>query len=170
VTAGSSGSNFRFAYTRARGLASFGSGRSAVSPGLDLDLEWGYGRGLPLDRWWSLGGSSFMIGSRTQGVLAPNFLVGRLGLPLRFAGPVGTSLQVIPRIDYGMLAEDPGALFGPYRGMGAGVVMRTILTKFYVQFAYGFLRGRDPDQGWGRTSGSFNLLIGTQPFDFWNQR
>jgi len=162
--------DFRFAYVRTRGLTSFGSGRSPMNPGLDLDLEWGYGRNAPLDRWWALGGSSFLLGSRTQGYLAPNFLVGRLGLPVRMPGPFGTSFQAIPRIDYGMVAVDPAGLFGPDRGLASGLLLRTILAKFYVELSYGFLRTRDPVQGWGRASGSFNATLGTQPFDFWNHR
>jgi len=170
AAADSPGKEFRFAYVRARGLTAFGSGRSPVNPGLDLDLEWGYGRNPPLDRWWTLGGSSFLLGSRSQGYLAPNFLVGRLGLPVRMPGPFGSSYQVIPRVDCGVVAQDPGALFGPNRAMAAGLLLRTILAKFYVELSYGFLRTHDPDAGWNRTTGSFNALIGTQPFDFWTHR
>ena len=162
--------DFRFAYMRARGLTAFGSGRSPLNPGLDLDLEWGYGRDAPLDRWWALGGSSFLLGSRSQGYLAPNFLVGRLGLPVRMPGPFGLSFQAVPRIDYGMVAVDPARLFGPDRGLAGGLLLRTILAKFYVELSYGFLRTRDPVLGWGRASGSFNATLGTQPFDFWNQK
>jgi hypothetical protein len=103
-----------------------------------------------------------------MGYLAPNFLVARLGFPIWFPGPYGSSFQVIPRFDYGMVAADGGTLFGPNRGQGSGLMLRTILAKFYVELSYGFLRTRDPLQGWGRASGSFNALIGTQPFDIWS--
>jgi hypothetical protein len=163
-------SMFRFGYLRARGLTSFGSDHSPASPGLDLDLEWGYGDHLPLDRWWTLGGTSFLVGSRSMGYLAPNFLVGRLGVPVQMPGPFGISFQAIPRFDYGLLAGDPGSLFGANRGQAAGLILRTILAKFYVELSYGFLRTSGPDQGWTRASGAFTALIGTQPFDIWSRR
>ena len=161
---------FQYGYLRARGLASFGPDRAPASPGLDLDLEWGYGRRLPLDRWWTLGGSGFLIGSQSMGLLAPDFLVGRLGLPVRIPGPFGWSLQAIPRFDYAVAAAEPGLLFRDRRYQGAGLLVRTILARFYVEASYGFLRGSDPVAGWGRTTGAFNFLVGTQPFDIWSQR
>jgi len=164
------GSTFRYGYLRARGLTTFGPDRSPANPGLDLDLEWGYGNHLPLDRWWTLGGPSFLMGTKSMGYLVPNFLVGRLGFPIRTPGPYGTSFQAIPRFDYGVVSADAGSLFGPSRGEAAGLMLRTILAKFYVEVSYGFLRTCDPVQGWGRPSGSFNALIGTEPFDLWSRR
>jgi hypothetical protein len=160
--------SFQFGYLRARGLAS--AERAPASPGLDLDLEWGYGSRLPLDRWWTLGGPGFLMGSRSMGLLAPDFLVGRLGLPVQMAGPFGLSFQASPRIDYGVAAAEPGRLFRDRRYQAAGLQVRTILAKFYVEGSYGFLRAYDPAAGWGRTHGSFNVRIGTQPFDIWSQR
>ena len=49
-------------------------------------------------------------------------------------------------------------------------MLRTMVQKFYVECSYGFLRDAVPGQGWGRFSGSFNTLIGTQPFDIWSRR
>lgn len=161
---------FQYGYLRARGLAGFGPDSAPASPGLDLDLEWGYGRRLPLDRWWTLGGSGFLLGSRSMGLLAPDFLVGRLGLPVRIPGPFGLSFQAIPRFDYAVAAAEPGRLFQDRRYQGAGLLVRTMLARFYVEASYGFLRGSDPVAGWGRTTGSFNVLVGTQPFDIWSQR
>ena len=161
---------FQYGYLRARGLAGFGPDSAPASPGLDLDLEWGYGRRLPLDRWWTLGGSGFLLGSRSMGLLSPDFLVGRLGLPVRMPGPFGLSFQAIPRFDYAFAAAEPGRLFRDRRYQSAGLLMRTMLAKFYVEASYGFLRGFDPAGGWGRTTGSFNVMIGTQPFDIWSQR
>lgn len=159
---------FQFGYLRARGLVS--AQRAPASPGLDLDLEWGYGSRLPLDRWWTLGGSGFVLGSRSMGLLAPDFLVGRLGLPVQMAGPFGLSFQAIPRFDYGLAAAGPGRLFRDWRHQGAGLLLRTILAKFYVEASYGFQRSYDPAAGWGRSHGAFNVLVGTQPFDIWSQR
>jgi predicted acylesterase/phospholipase RssA len=161
---------FQYGYLRARGVASAGPDSALVSPGLDVDLEWGYGRRLPLDRWWSLGGSGFLLGSRTLGLLAPDFLVGRLGLPVRMSGPFGLSLQAIPRFDYAVAAAEPGSLFRDRRYQGAGLLVRTIFAKFYVEASYGFMRESRPAGGWGRASGSFNVLVGTQPFDIWSRR
>ena len=161
---------FRFGYLRVRGLTSFGRERSPASPGLDLDVEWGYGRQLPLDRWWTLGGTSFLMGSEAMGFLAPDFLVARLGVPVQIPGPYGLSIQAIPRFDYGLLAGDPGSLFSANRGEAAGLMLRTILAKFYVELSYGFLRTSTPARGWSRTSGAFTVLVGTQPFDIWTRR
>jgi predicted acylesterase/phospholipase RssA len=160
---------FRFGYVRARGLTSFGSERSMASPGLDLDLEWGYGDRLPVDRWWTLGGTSFLVGSTSMGYLAPDFMVGRLGVPVLIPGPYGLSFQAIPRFDYGVLAGGPGSLFSSTRGQAAGLILRTILARFYVEVSYGFLRTSE-GQGWSRPSGAFTALIGTQPFDIWRSR
>jgi hypothetical protein len=168
--AAESASAFRFGYLRARGLTSFAPDRPPASPGLDLDLEWGYGRHLPLDRWWTLGGTSFLMGSQTMSYLVPNFLVGRLGLPVRIPGPYGLSFQAVPRLDYAVTASDGGALFRSTRSQGAGLLLNTILAKFYVEVSYGFMRSFDPESGWTRPTGSFNALIGTQPFDLWSQR
>jgi predicted acylesterase/phospholipase RssA len=161
---------FRFGYFRARGLQPLASRESDAEFGLDLDMEWGYGKNLPLDRWWAAGGPSFLVGSPAQGILTPNFAAGRLGLPLRMEGPFGLSLQVIPRFDYGVLSPDPGALFRSTRVQGTGLVVRTMLAKFYVELAYGFLKVRDPEAGWGHFSGSFNAVIGSKPFDLWTKR
>ncbi|MDR3673102.1 MAG: patatin-like phospholipase family protein [Holophaga sp.] len=169
ATAETPGTPFRFGYLRARGLTSFGSNRTPASPGLDLDLEWGYGNHLPVDRWWTLGGTSFLMGSRSMGYLAPNFLVGRLGFPVGIPGPYGLSFQAIPRFDYGLMAGDAGSLFSALRGEGAGLVLRTILSRFYVEVSYGGLR-TSQGQGWSRASGTFTALIGTQPFDIWSHR
>jgi len=161
-------SAFRYGYARARGLVSFGPERSAAHPGLDLDLEWGYGSNAPLDRWWTVGGPDFLMGSRSMGYHVPDFLMGRLGFPVWMPGPFGTSLQAIPRFDYGVVGADPS--FGPNRGQAAGIMVRTILSRFYVELSYGALRTSGPAQGWGRASGSFSALIGTQPFDIWSRR
>jgi predicted acylesterase/phospholipase RssA len=160
---------FRFGYLRARGLTSFGPDHTLASPGLDLDLEWGYGDHLPVDRWWTLGGTSFLMGSKSMGYLAPNFLVARLGLPVGMPGPFGLSFQAIPRFDYGLLAGSSGTLFSAERGEGTGLLLRTILTRFYVELSYGCLR-TSQGQGWSRASGAFTALIGTQPFDIWSRR
>jgi len=162
--------SFRFGYLRARGLTTFGPALAGTNLGLDLDVEWGYGDRLPLDRWWCLGGTSYLVGSKPLDYLAPNFLVARFGIPVRMSGPYGTSLQVIPRADFAVTSGDPGALFTTARAQGSGLLVRTIFAKFYVELGYGFLRSWEPVHGWGTAAGSFSALIGTQPFDIWKRR
>ena len=47
-------------------------------------------------------------------------------------------------------------------------MVRTTLSNFYVELSYGFLKEHTP-QNSGRAVGSFNVLIGTQPFDLWKR-
>ncbi len=162
--------SWRMAYLRARGLVPLVPAHAERRLGMDLDLEGGLGQNLPLDRWWTLGGPSFLVGSKSLGFLSPNFLVGRFGLPFRVNGPYGLSLQIIPRFDYAVIGRESRDLFRSFRGQGTGLVLRTMAAKFYVELSYGFLKIHDPSTGWKPASGSFNALIGTQPFDIWKRR
>jgi hypothetical protein len=158
--------SFQQSYLRARGVTSFGE-----ALGADLDLEWGQGRHLPLDRWWVLGGPSFVIGSRSAGFMAPNFAALRFGIPLRLYLGLGLTVELAPRFDLAWMAQDPGALFSAktsLRTQGAGLLLRTTLSNFYVELSYGFLKLQTPQDS-GRTVGSFNVLVGTQPFDLWKR-
>ncbi len=160
------GATFQQSYFRTRGLTSFGE-----HFGVDLDLEWGQGRRLPLDRWWALGGATFVIGSNALGFMTPNFASARFGLPLRLYLGLGATVEVVPRFDVGWLASDPASLLKPEiatRVQGTGLLVRTTLSNFYVELTYGFLRERTPLDN-GRAVGSFNVLIGTQPFDLWKR-
>jgi hypothetical protein len=160
------GATFQQSYFRARGLRSFGE-----HVGADLDLEWGQGRRLPLDRWWALGGSSFVIGSNSLGFLAPNFASVRFGIPLRLYLGLGLTMEVVPRFDMAWMAPDPSSLLKPevaISAQGTGLMVRTTLSNFYVELSYGFLKERTPQDS-GRAVGSFNVLIGTQPFDLWKR-
>ena len=160
------GATFQQSYFRARGLKSFGE-----HFGADLDLEWGQGRHLPLDRWWALGGPSFVIGSSALGFMAPNFAAVRFGVPLRLYMGLGLTVEVVPRFDMAWMAPDPSSLLKPAVALsaeGTGLMVRTTLSNFYVELAYGFLKERTPQDS-GRTVGSFNMLIGTQPFDLWKR-
>ena len=88
------GQPFRFSYLRARGLQPLGSKDSRAELGLDLDLEWGFGKDLPLDRWWTLGGPGLprgLQGPGDPGAQFPRRQAGRAaadGWPLR-ALPAG---------------------------------------------------------------------------------
>ena len=160
------GATFQQSYFRARGLRSFGE-----HVGADLDLEWGQGRRLPLDRWWALGGSTFVIGSNSLGFLAPNFASVRFGIPLRIYLGLGLTVEVVPRFDLAWMAPDPSSLLKPdvaISTQGTGLLVRTTLSNFYVELSYGFLKEHTPLDS-GRTVGSFNFLIGTQPFDLWKR-
>ncbi|WP_306590655.1 patatin-like phospholipase family protein [Geothrix sp. 21YS21S-4] len=159
--------DFQQAYFRARGIHSFHD-----TLGFDVDLEGGMGRRLPLDRWWVLGGPSFVIGSRAVGYVAPNFAAARFGLPYRIYAGLGLTVEIVPRFDLAWVSREHGDLFqadANRRAQGTGLMLRTTLSNFYVELAYGFLKFRTPE-GAGPTSGSFNLLIGTQPFDLWKRR
>jgi predicted acylesterase/phospholipase RssA len=160
------GETFQQSYFRARGLTSLGSWAGA-----DLDLEWGQGRHLPLDRWWVLGGPNFVIGSRSVGFLAPNFAALRFGLPLRLYLGLGLTAELVPRYDLAWVSPDPATLTDPAvspRAQGTGLMLRTTLSNFYVELSYGFLKLRTP-QASGQAVGSFNVLVGTQPFDLWKR-
>ncbi|MCE1228542.1 MAG: patatin-like phospholipase family protein [Firmicutes bacterium] len=161
---------FRVGYFRARGLVPFLRVDGPNQLGMDMDVEWGYGHRLPLDRWWTLGGPSFLVGSKALGFAAPNFLATRLGVPFRMDGPYGLSIVVSPRFDVGLTAADASSLFRGVRGVGTGLVLRTMMAKFYVELAYGFLRIYQPGLGWAPATGTFNALIGSQPFDLWGRR
>lgn len=162
------GGDFQQAYFRARGLHAF-----SESLGADLDLEWGQGRRLPPDRWWVLGGPSFVLGSRAADYQAPNFGVVRFGLPVRFYSGLGLTLEVVPRFDLAWMSREADALFHSQTGVraqGAGLLLRTtLLSKFYLELSYGFLKLRMPE-GTRPASGTFDVVVGTQPFDLWKRR
>ena len=170
IRGGPARDDFSFNYFRMRGLQPLGAKESSLELGMDLDLEWGYGRNLPLDRWWTTGGPSFLLGSDTLGVMTPNFAAARLGLPLRVEGPFGLSMQVIPRYDYALLSKDPADLGHSVKAQGAGILVRTMVAKFYVELAYGWMKTRQPGTGWSQPSGNLNVLIGSKPFDLWSRR
>jgi predicted acylesterase/phospholipase RssA len=160
------GTTFQQSYFRGRGIASFND-----SLGADLDLEWGQGRRLPLDRWWVLGGPSFVIGSRATGFMASNFAAARFGIPLRLYLGLGLTVELEPRFDLAYVAPDPASLLKSevaLRAQGAGLMLRTTVSNFYVEASYGFLKLRTPLDP-GRAVGSFNILVGTQPFDLWKR-
>jgi len=162
------GGAFRLAYFRARGLRSLGD-----HLGADVDLEWGYGHRLPLDRWWSLGGPAFVLGSSSLSFLAPNFAAARVGLPVRFDAGMGLTVELEPRFDFAQVAPDAAGLWrneSRIQAHGAGMLLRTTLVNFYyLELSYGFLRLDGP--GFHQSaSGHFNLTIGTQPFDLWRRR
>jgi len=160
------GATFQQSYFRARGLTSLGE-----HLGLDLDTEWGQGRRLPLDRWWVLGGPSFVIGSRSLGFMAPNFAAVRFGIPLRLYMGLGLTVELTPRYDLAWVSQEAPDLLRSevdFRAQGTGLMLRTTLSNFYVELSYGFLKVRSPQDN-GRAVGSFNVLIGTQPFDLWKR-
>lgn len=160
------GASFQQGYFRARGVKSLGE-----SFGADLDVEWGQGRRLPLDRWWVLGGPSFAVGSRSLGFMAPNFAAVRFGIPFRFYVGLGLTVELEPRYDLAWVSREASRLFRSdvsSRAQGTGLVLRTTLSNFYVEASYGFLKVRDPLET-GRAVGSFNVLVGTQPFDLWKR-
>ena len=159
-------STFSAAYLRARGLW-------PLSPhlGLDLDLEGGTGAHLPLDRWWSLGGTPTLLGSDSLSVLAPKFAALRFGMPIRFHGALGLSMEVEPRLDNARFAglDSPLMAASAVRATGAGIVLRTTLSSFFIEAGYGFLRFKGAPGLDDRTHSSFHIAVATQPFDLWKR-
>lgn len=158
--------DFRLGYLRARTLFPLGRRLS-----LDLDLEGAGGRALDTHQAWLLGGTGSLLGVRAQGLQASAFGILRMGLPVRLEGPWGSTLQVGPRVDLGRLAGRPEDLGGSRATgvAGAGAVLRAVLFRFIVEAGYGWARMPGPD-GRTRTVGTFNLQLGTRPFDRWNGR
>jgi hypothetical protein len=106
---------YRHAYLRLRHVAPLGR-----RLGASLDLESGLGWDLPLDRWHSLGGPSFLQGTRSAGYLAPNFALVRFGLPIRVAGLFGLQAQLEPRWTRATSAPCAPPGCGNRPGPGAG--------------------------------------------------
>ncbi|HJW43855.1 MAG TPA: patatin-like phospholipase family protein [Geothrix sp.] len=158
--------SFQQAYFRAKGLTTFGE-----SVGLNLDLELGQGRRLPLDRWWVLGGPSFVIGSRSVGYMAPNFAAMRFGIPFRLYMGLGLTVELAPRFDLAWVSQNPSSLWKStenQRAQGTGLLLRTTLSNFYLELSYGILKLQTPQEN-RKAAGAFNVLVGTQPFDLWKR-
>ncbi len=159
------GPSYRRGYLRARTLRPFGP-----RLGLDLDLEGGLGRDMGAHQGWILGGPGFLLGTPALAYQASAFGVLRVGLPVNLEGPWGSTLQVGPRFDVARLADGPGNL-GRAQGAalgGAGVLLRAVLFRFTLEAAYGWCRQTLPGAP-TRTVGSFNLQLGTRPFDLWRR-
>jgi outer membrane protein assembly factor BamA len=158
--------SFQQAYFRVKGLTTFGE-----SVGANLDLELGQGRRLPLDRWWVLGGPSFVIGSRSVGYMAPNFAAVRFGIPFRLYMGLGLTVELAPRFDMAWVSQNPSSLWQSgenQRAQGTGLLLRTTLSNFYLELSYGILKFQTPQES-RKAAGSFNVLVGTQPFDLWKR-
>lgn len=157
---------FTATYGRARGLWPFGG-----HAGVDLDLESGLGKDLPLDRWWPFGGTSTLVGSDSLSLLAPNFAAARLGFPIRFAGGFGFDFELEPRVDAARFAGPGQTLSGTApRALGTGLILRTTFASLFVEASYGFLRFTGAPGLDDRTHGSFHISVGTQAFDLWKRR
>ncbi len=138
---------------------------------LDLDLESGLGWKLPLSRWYSVGGPSFILGTPSAGYLTPNFALLRVGVPLRVANLFGLSIQVEPRLDFGFLGStEPTALRQGSRVRGAGLVTRTEVGRFFVELAVGRAAFAAEGQDFKGQGAHLNLLVGTRPYDLWRRR
>ena len=91
---------------------------------------------------------------------------------MRFYVGLGLTVELSARLDVAWVARDSSQLMqadtSP-RAQGAGLMLRTALSNFYVEFSYGALKVLNPPPGSGKAAGGFNLLIGTQPFDLWKR-
>ncbi len=157
---------FRWGYLRGQSLHSLGTWGS-----LHLDGEAGLGWNLPLNRWYSVGGPSFLVGTPSAGFLTPNFALARLGVTFRVANTFGLNTWLEPRLDAGYLGGlAPTGLREGTRVRGLGLNLRTEVGRFYVEIAAGrtWLAGEGMEfQGRGTT---LNLLVGTRPWDVWKRR
>jgi predicted acylesterase/phospholipase RssA len=154
---------YRLAYLAARG-------RLALAPAASLELEGegGWSRNLPLDRWWRLGGTEFLLGSRALAYQVPGFGALRLSLPLQMQGPLGSIVEFGPRMDAAQLDgawADHGRL-APVPLRGCGLFLRTTVFKFLVEASFGAERWTPPGQE-ARRATTFNVRIGPQPFGLW---
>ncbi|MDP1830466.1 MAG: hypothetical protein Q8K67_00260, partial [Geothrix sp.] len=90
---------------------------------------------------------------------------------LRLYVGLGLTVELAPRFDLAWVAQDPSSLLDAQvspRVQGTGLMLRTTLSNFYVELSYGILKVHTPLDS-GRTVGSFNVLVGTQPFDLWKR-
>jgi len=145
----------------------------ALTPALaaSLDMESGLGWRLPVDRWYSLGGPAFLMGSRSADFLAPNFVLLRAGFPIRVAGIFGLQAQLEPRWDMGYLGgAEPSLLREGLRVRAIGLALRTEVGRFYVEIAAGRMETAREGQPFESRGTNLNLLVGTRPFDLWKRR
>ena len=153
-------------YGRGQGYFPVLSGAS-----LHLDAETGLGWNLPLDRWYSLGGPGFLLGTRSAGFLAPSFAVVRMGLPVRLADMFGFNTWLEPRLDAGYLGGgEPRQLREGTRVRAVGASLRTEIGRFYVEVAAGRSWLAPEGLSFRSTGDSVNLLVGTRPWDLWKRR
>lgn len=137
--------------------------------GFTADLEAGLERHAPVDRWWVMGGSASIMGTRSASILMPNTATLRLGLPYTVASLLGSGWQVGPRLDVGRAALTLGGLREqPVRVTGYGLVARSVLRDFFVELAVGRVAARLEGRRHDETRASF--LIGARPFDPWKRK
>jgi predicted acylesterase/phospholipase RssA len=157
---GTGRSAYRLAYGRVRQLWPLAGWAS-----LEGDLEAGLGWHLPLARWYPVGGPGFLAGTPSAALVAPNFAVARLGLPLRVVQAWGADLQVVPRADLGWLGGTrPGAWDARVRGLGLG--LRAELGRWFLELAAGRWRSDAPGR---REPVRVNVMLGSRPFDLWRE-
>jgi hypothetical protein len=157
---------FRFAYGQYRLLQAV----SNVGVSLDMGAEIGMGWHTPADRWYILGGSSSIIGSASASYLSPNFGTLRLGLPLTSVGVLGLGIQVVPRVDWTRISSTPESLSNGTRILGSGLIFRSIVRNFYVEFAAGQTQARGEFTHGTQKNNQLSFLIGARPFDLWKHR
>lgn len=157
---------FSWFYGRGQGYRPVGSWAS-----LHFDGEVGLGWNLPLDRWYSIGGPGFLLGTRSAGFLSPNFAVGRAGLPLRVADMFGFNTWLEPRLDVGYLGGgEPRDLREGTRVRALGLSLRTEIGRFYVEIAVGQTWLAEEGRVFRSPGSTINLLVGTRPWDLWKRR
>jgi hypothetical protein len=139
--------------------------------GVDLALEAGMGWRTLLvpDRQYILGGDASLIGTPSTRFLAPNFAILRLGLPIPLRRAFGGHVQLVPRLDYARVAQDPNNLTAGMRVLGLGAVLRGAVGKFYIETGWGQIQIRPYLPGPLRRENQLNILVGARPFDLWTR-
>jgi hypothetical protein len=162
------GPAYTTAYLRMRRI--WKGGDRMLSPGLDLDMEWGIQQHAPQEQWFIVGGPDSFIGTPSASYLAPNFGVLRLGLPFTMATIFGTAIQGVPRLDAGWLAPDYQHMGSGQHLVGGGLVVRGVLRSFYFELAGGVMRTKPLGREHSVLQHQASFLIGTRPFDLWKKR
>lgn len=161
--AGSNSRSYHFAYARARHLWRLGTWAS-----VEEDLEAGLGWDVPLARWYSVGGPSFLAGSLSAGFMTQNFAMVRLGLPLHVTQLFGVNVQVVPRVDAGYLgATHPNRLRDGAFVKGVGLGLRSEIGRWFCEVALGRWSSSDTTAD---EKTRINVLFGAHPFDLWRRR
>ena len=153
------------AYFRIRRL--WNRGEDSWRPGLDIDLEAGCQQDSPPERWSVLGGPESFIGTSSASFLAPNFAILRTGFPRTIDNIFGVAVQMVPRFDFGRIADDYRHLDDGFHVAGYGIAFRSVIRSFYVELAAGRMRAWNASTHDLVHDSHISFLIGARPFDLW---
>lgn len=136
--------------------------------GLKAEVEAALERQAPPDRWWVAGGSDSFIGTRSAAYLLPNVAALKVGLPYTRGSLFGVGWQVGPRFDIGRVGAEPGDLRRGLKMEGIGLVARTVVRDFFLEFSAG--RVALFDGAFREREHRIAVLFGARPFDPWKRK